>query len=136
MRRPFSILMFQTVARAKDQCQLARNETQVWCRSVSKEKSNIFWRSDSLRIFSYLFCCCLLLLAFRYEFLFNQLFPLFFPQYVFMRLETSIEREFHEFHNFNLFFLFALQTAVHWIVKVLEIRYYYKMPDLFRTCPC
>ena len=56
MRRSFSILMFPTVARAKDQCQLARNETQVWCRSVSREKKAIF--SDvrtAFEFFAYLF---------------------------------------------------------------------------------
>ena len=136
MRRPFSILMFQTVARAKDQCQLARNETQVWCQSVSKEKSNIFWRSDSLRIFSYLFFVASSCLPFDMNSFSTSCFHFFSTICIYATGNFNWTR-ISRISQIQLFLSFCLaDSRQHWIVKVLEIRYYYKMPDLFRTCPC
>ena len=138
MRRLFLVLMFPTVAKAKDQCQLARNETQVWCRSVSREKKQYFLTfGQPLNFFPTFFCCLLTQplsrLAFQYEFLFNHLFPLFFRNIYVCDWILHLNENFTNFIHLTFSFILSCRNIT---VKVLEIRYYYKMPDLFRTCLC
>ena len=61
------------------------------------------------------FFCCLLLLAFRYEFLFNQLFPLFFHNMYLCDWKLQLNENFTNFTNstFSFFLSCSLQTALN-----------------------
>ena len=91
----------------------------------------------AFEFFSYLFCCLLTQplsrLAFQYEFLFNHLFPLFFRNIHLCDWILHLNENFTNFIHLTFSFILSGRNIT---VKVLEIRYYYKMPDLFRTCLC
>ena len=130
--------MFPTVARAKDQCQLAKLKLRYDAGLFPGKKKQYFLTfGQPLNFFPTFFCCLLTQplsrLAFQYEFLFNHLFPLFFRNIHLCDWILHLNENFTNFIHLTFSFILSGRNIT---VKVLEIRYYYKMPDLFRTCLC
>ena len=136
MRRPFSILMFQTVARAKDQCQLARNETQVHMMPVCfqrKKQYFLTFRQPSNFFLPFFLLPPLACLSIWIPF--QPAVSTFFHNMYLCDWKLQLNENFTNFTNSTFYFFYYFSYFIC-LVKVLEIRYYYKMPDLFRTCPC